>query len=295
MEDNPVMILSGKAIADIIQAEIAQVTATLPSAPGLAVVLIGDHPSSLSYISAKRKACSAVGIQSFLHHFPDTMSEQELLALISHLNLDPQVDGILVQLPLPAHLDSEKVISAIDPKKDVDGFHPVNAGKLLLGQGGGFVPCTPLGIQVLLERSKIEVAGRDVVIVGRSAIVGKPLAALLMQNTPNGNATVTVVHSRTRDLIAHTRRADILVAAIGSPRFIKEEMVKEGAVVVDVGINRVQDSSAASGYRIVGDVDFNQVEKKCLGITPVPKGVGPMTVAMLLHNTLLSYQRKSPS
>jgi methylenetetrahydrofolate dehydrogenase (NADP+) / methenyltetrahydrofolate cyclohydrolase len=230
-----------------------------------------------------------VGILSFFHHLPETTSEEELLKLISDLNHDKNVDGILVQLPLPSHMNSEKIIEAIDPKKDVDGFHPINIGKLLLGLKGGFVPCTPLGIKILLERYQIPVVGKDVVIVGRSAIVGKPLAALLMQNAPHCNATVTVVHSQTRDLKAHCARADILVAAIGSPRFITADMVKERAVVVDVGISREESDG---GYRLVGDVDFNQVEKKCFAITPVPKGVGPMTVAMLLHNTLLSHQRR---
>lgn len=278
------MILSGTAVAEEIHQEIASKVAQLTSPPGLAVVLIGDNPASKVYVARKRKTCSAVGILSFLYHFPQDFSEEQLLELIGRLNQDSQVHGILIQLPLPSHIDTKKVIEAIDPKKDVDGFHPINMGKLLLGLSDGFVPCTPLGIKTLLEKSAIEIEGKEVVIVGRSNIVGKPLAALLVQNSPKCNATVTIVHSRTRAIESHTKRADILIAAIGSPRFIKAGMVKEGAVVVDVGINREEGG-------IVGDVDFNQVEKKCLAITPVPKGVGPMTVAMLLHNTLLARLR----
>ena len=289
------MILSGKIIADEIQSEIRETIASLPSPPGLAVVLIGDNPSSHAYVTMKRKACLAVGIQPFFHPLPETTSESTLLQLIHTLNDDGTVDGILVQLPLPSHMHTEKIVEAIDPSKDVDGFHPVNLGKLLLGHTGGFIPCTPLGIKILLERSQIDVAGLDVVIVGRSAIVGKPLAALLMQNAKGCNATVTVVHSQTRHLKEHTRRADLVVAAIGSPRFIQEDMIKEGAIVIDVGINREEDPEQPKGYRIVGDVDFNRVEKKCLAITPVPKGVGPMTVAMLLHNTLRSHLQRSSS
>lgn len=281
------MILLGNVVADAIQKELHATIAHLSAPPGLAVVLLGDNPSSHTYVNMKRKACQRVGIDSFYHPLPAATSETELLELIGTLNRDPKVDGILIQLPLPNQMNSEKIIEAIDPQKDVDGFHPMNIGKLLLGVSGGFIPCTPLGIKILLERYQISVAGKNVVIVGRSSIVGKPLAALLMQNAPHCNATVTVVHSRTpsASLYEHTRQADILIAAVGSPRFIKEEMVKEGAVVIDVGINREND-------RIVGDVDFNQVEKKCSAITPVPKGVGPMTVAMLLHNTLLSHQRR---
>jgi len=286
------MILSGKIIADEIQDEIHRKVRLLKSPPGLAVILVGNNLSSLTYIKMKRRACERVGIHSLFHHLKETTSESELLKLIKKLNSDTSVDGILVQLPLPAHIDKEKVIEAIDPQKDVDGFHPINLGKLLLGLKGGFIPCTPLGIQVLLERSSISCEGKEVVIVGRSHIVGKPLATLLMQNAPGLNGTVTVVHSKTANIAMHTARADVLIAAIGSPRFIKAEMVKEGAVVIDVGINREEDPQMPQGYRIVGDVDFNPVEKKCQAITPVPKGVGPMTVAMLLHNTLLSYQRR---
>lgn len=286
------MILSGTAVADTIQHEIGQAVASLETPPGLAVVLLGHHPSSVAYVTMKRKACLSVGIESFFHHLPETTTENELLALIHRLNTTPQIDGILIQLPLPPHINPQTVVASILPQKDVDGFHPENLGKLLLGYPGGFIPCTPLGIKVLLERSGITLEGQDVVIVGRSAIVGKPLAALFMQPTAGCNATVTVVHRRTQNLKDHTLRADILVAAIGSPRFITAEMVKEGSVVVDVGINRVESALMPKGYTIVGDVDYNEVEKKCRAITPVPKGVGPMTVAMLLHNTLQSCQRK---
>lgn len=287
------MILSGKTLADEIQEEIRLEVASAACSPGLAVVLIGDNPSSQAYVAMKKKACLSVGFQTFSHHLPTSTTESHLLELIATLNHDPRVDGILVQLPLPKHINPENIVVAIDPNKDVDGFHPINLGKLLLGHPEGFIPCTPLGIKILLERYHIPTNGQEVVIVGRSAIVGKPLAALLMQNAPGCNATVTVVHSQTRDLASHTRKADILVACLGSPQFITKEMVKEGVVVIDVGINRVSDSQRVQGYRIVGDVDYENVAPKCRAITPVPKGIGPMTVAMLLQNTLLSYQRKS--
>ncbi len=279
------MILSGKAVADEIKLELKAQIETLPSSPGLAVILVGNNPASESYIKMKRQACQAVGITSFFHPFPESIREDELLEFIQKQNADPKVDGILVQFPLPSHISTEKVIEAIDPNKDVDGFHPINMGKLLLGLKGGFIPCTPLGIKVLLERSHISVEGKDVVIVGRSQIVGKPLAALFLQNTRGCNATVTVIHSKSSHFVEHTKRADILIAAMGSPHFIKADMIKEGAVVVDVGINRLENS-------LVGDVDFNEVEKKCQAITPVPGGVGPMTVAMLLQNTCSSYIKK---
>lgn len=287
------MILSGKTLADEIQNEIRLKIASLASPPGLAVVLIGDNPSSQAYVTMKKKACLSVGIQTFSHYLPASTTESRLLELIASLNQDPTVDGILVQLPLPQQMNPQNIAMAIDPNKDVDGFHPINLGKLLLGHPGGFIPCTPLGIKTLLERYRIPTTGQEVVIVGRSAIVGKPLAALFMQNAPGCNATVTVVHSQTRNLTAHTLKADILVAAIGSPHFIKKEMVKEGTVVIDVGINRIVDSQRPQGYRIVGDVNYEDVAPQCRAITPVPKGIGPMTVAMLLQNTLLSHQRKS--
>jgi len=286
------MILFGKTIAYEIHKEIEEKVATLPSPPGLAVVLVGNHPSSRSYVNMKQRTCSKIGIRSFVNSLPETVKESELLALINKLNQNPEIDGILIQLPLPSHIDPVRVIELIDPNKDVDGFHPLNMGKLLLGLEDGFIPCTPLGIATLLKRYQISVAGKHVVIVGRSQIVGKPLAALLMQKGSHYNATVTVAHRHTEKLPELTKMADILVAAIGSPSFIKADMVKEGAVVIDVGITREKNAALPTGYQLVGDVDFREVEKKCTAITPVPNGVGPMTVAMLLHNTLISYQRR---
>lgn len=288
------MILSGKAVAQKIQKQITQIITTLPSPPGLAVVLVGNHPSSRSYVHMKQLASAQVGIRSSVNHLPKAISEADLLEVIEALNHNKEVDGILVQLPLPSHISSLKMIELVNPHKDVDGFHPFNMGKLLLGLEDGFVPCTPLGIQTLLKRCQIPVEGKHVVIVGRSQIVGKPLAALLMQNKPGANATVTVAHSHTENLISLTRSADILIAAVGIPRFITKEMVKRGAVVIDVGINREGDATHPKGYRLIGDVDFKEVEEKCSAITPVPNGIGPMTVAMLLSNTLLSYQRSHP-
>ncbi len=282
------MILQGKEVAKHIHTELKEAIRPLKKPPGLAVILVGDNPSSQTYINMKRRACEKVGIRSFFHHLPDSTPEKELLELVKALNFDAEVDGILVQLPLPDHIDPVNVIEALDPKKDVDGFHPVNLGKVIAGLEDGFIPCTPLGIKKLLEHYSIDVAGKHVVIAGRSAIVGKPLAALLMQNAPGCNATVTVVHSRTQNIKELTRQADVLIAAVGIPKFIKADMVKEGAVVIDVGITRKE------GH-LVGDVDFENVEKKCKAITPVPGGVGPMTVAMLLQNTWLSYQRSHSS
>ena len=252
-------------------------------APGLAFILVGNHPASQSYVRSKRKACELTGIQSTLIELPSSVSQEELSIQIHKLNVNREIDGILVQLPLPFHIRSEKVMSSIDPKKDVDGFHPINVGKMLLGEEGGFFPCTPLGIKVLLERNSIPVAGKRVVIVGRSNIVGKPLAAMLMQKKADCNATVTIAHSQSDYLDEITRSADILVAAIGSPLFIKKEMVRPKAVVIDVGIHRSADG------KILGDVDFQEVSKIASHITPVPGGVGPMTIAMLLENTLKSY------
>ncbi len=278
------MIVSGKDIANTLYSEFRLRASKIKYVPKLVVVLVGDNPASKSYICMKEKACAKVGINSPLLRFPSSISERELLIEIEKLNHDSSVNGILVQLPLPKQIDATKIMEALDPKKDVDGFHPINIGKLLLGEEDGFVPCTPLGIQVLLEKSGIEVAGKHVVIVGRSNIVGKPLAALLMQKKKNANATVTVLHSRSDNLRQLTASADILVAALGHPHFIKADMVKQGGVVIDVGINRVDG-------RLVGDVDFECVASKCRAITPVPGGVGPMTVAMLLNNTLLSCER----
>lgn len=288
------MIIDGKKIADGIQNEIKETVLSLKTRPPcLAVIIAGSNPASLIYINRKTQACANVGIKSIKKLLPETVTEQELIDEINLLNEDPTVDGILVQLPLPLHINPHRITYQVHPDKDVDGFHPFNVGKMLIGEKDGFLPCTPLGIRVLLERSSIETQGSHIVVLGRSNIVGKPAAALLMQNTPSGgNATVTIAHSYTRDLKEICLTADILIAAIGNPRFVKKEMVKEGAVVIDVGTNKVSDSEAKKGYRIVGDVDFDNVAPKCSFITPVPGGVGPMTIAMLLQNTLLSHQRK---
>lgn len=280
-------IIDGKKIAAEIHAEIEQKVAKLKSRkPGLAFILVGENPASQTYVRAKKKACAATGLASILIELPASIPARELLSQIEALNRDPSIDGILVQLPLPPHIDEKIVTSAIAPEKDVDGFHPFNVGKMLLGEEGGFLPCTPNGIKVILERSRIPVEGKHVVIVGRSNIVGKPLAAILVQKKPHCNATVTIAHSQSEHLKELTRSADILVAAIGRPRFITKEFIKSGCTVIDVGINRTSDG------KLVGDVDFNAVEPLVSHITPVPGGVGPMTIAMLLQNTLLSYERR---
>ena len=288
-------IIDGKSIAAEIREEVRLDTESLTArgvVPGLATVLVGENPASATYVRSKQRACEKAGIYSRDIRLPEETSESELLSTVSELNEDADIDGILVQLPLPPQIDSQHVIMSIDPAKDVDGFHPVNLGKLLSGEDA-FYPCTPHGIQVLLERSDIAVEGRHVVVVGRSNIVGKPLAALLMQKRSGANATVTVCHSRTSDLAAHTRRADILVAAAGQVGFITGDMVGEGAVVVDVGINRVNDPEAKKGYRLVGDVEFEGASERASRITPVPGGVGPMTIAMLLTNTVRSARRRA--
>ena len=279
-------LLDGRAVAASVRSELAAKVASLRArgtVPGLAVVLVGDNPASVSYVTAKEKACAEVGIASHPHHLPASTTQADLLALVARLNADPAVHGILVQLPLPRGFDEDAVLLAIDPAKDVDGFHPVSAGRLLLGQPT-FLPCTPHGILVLLERSGIPVAGRHVVVVGRSNIVGKPLANLLLRR--GVDATVTVCHTRTPDLGRFTRQADILVVAAGRAGTVTADMVREGAVVVDVGVNRVPDPSRPRGYRLVGDVDFDAILPKASRITPVPGGVGPMTIAMLLANTV---------
>ena len=284
-------LIDGSAIAKQIQGQITEAISHLHSRkPGLAFILVGNNPASAAYIRMKKKRCHEVGILSFDYELPETISEEFLLKEIDRLNQDPLVDGILVQLPLPPHIQTSRIISAIDPKKDVDGFHPLNVGKMLLGEHDGFLPCTPLGIQVLIARAGVPLLGKHVVIVGRSNIVGKPLAAILMQKAPHCNATVTVVHSLSEHLHEICRSADVLIAAIGKPRFIQATMVKPGAVVIDVGINRV--SCGKGETQIVGDVDFETVAPLCSQITPVPGGVGPMTIALLLSNTLLSYQRR---
>ncbi len=288
------MIIDGKAIADQIQAEIRHEVASLSGRrpPCLAVLMVGDHPPSQIYISRKAQACGNAGIRSLVKKFDAAISEAELLAQIAVLNNDASVDGILVQLPLPPHIHPYHVLRSIDPDKDVDGFHPINVGKMLIGETDGFYPCTPLGIKVLIERCGIELLGKQALVIGRSNIVGKPMAALLMQNTPFGNATVTIAHRHTKDLASLCRVSDLIIVAAGQPKLITADKVKEGAMVIDVGINKVPNPSSPSGYQIVGDVDFENVKDKCSFITPVPKGVGPMTIAMLLSNTLLSYNRK---
>lgn len=288
-------IIDGKAIAAAIREEIRTEVEELSRAgvvPGLATVLVGDNPASATYVRAKQRACEKAGIASRDIRLPESVSEAELLETVAGLNADEAVDGILVQLPLPRQIDDRRVIMSINPDKDVDGFHPVNLGRLLAGEDA-FFPCTPYGILVMLERSGIDVEGRHVVVVGRSNIVGKPLAALLMQKRGGANATVTVCHSRTADLAAHTRRADILVVAAGRRGMITADMVGEGAVVVDVGINRVDDPAAKRGYRLVGDVDFDAAAVRASRITPVPGGVGPMTIAMLLSNTVRAARERA--
>jgi methylenetetrahydrofolate dehydrogenase (NADP+)/methenyltetrahydrofolate cyclohydrolase len=280
-------LLDGKALAAAVREDVRDAvdrwTAEGHRPPFLAVVLVGDNPASASYVRGKEKAARLAGIDSVTHRYDASMAEDDLLDVVRDLNGDDGVDGILVQLPLPDHIDGAKVIHALDPRKDVDGFHPENVGRLVLGEPG-FAPATPSGIMEMLRRADVDLEGARAVVVGRSNIVGKPMAALLMSR--DAHATVTVCHSRTRDLAAHTREADLLVAAVGRPATITAEMVKPGAVVIDVGINRVEDASRERGYRLVGDVDFAAVREVASRITPVPGGVGPMTIAMLLKNTL---------
>ena len=280
-------IIDGKAIAAHVRAdvrtEVEAWTADGHRAPYLAVVLVGDNPASASYVRGKTKAAAEAGIESDTLSYDQSITEDDLLQVVEGLNADEHVDGILVQLPLPDHIDAQRIIRALDPNKDVDGLHPVNAGRLAIGERG-FVPATPAGILELLQRAGLPPRGRHTVILGRSNLVGKPLANLLLRR--GVDATVTVCHSRTADLPALTRQADILVAAIGRAGFVTADMVREGAVVIDVGINRVEDASRPRGYRLVGDVDYAAVAETAGHITPVPGGVGPMTIAMLLHNTL---------
>jgi len=282
------VIIDGKAVAKRIRGEVRQGAALLGErgiVPCLAVVLAGDDPASLSYVTAKEKALAEAGMESRDFRLPADVTETELLGLIDGLNRDEKVHGILVQLPLPRHVNEDRVITAIDPAKDVDGFHPVSVGNMVLGRPG-FLPCTPHGILVLLNELSVPLSGAHVVVVGRSNIVGKPMANLLVRR--EANATVTICHTGTKDLAAHTLRADILIAAAGRPGLVGADMIRPGAVVIDVGVNRVPDSSKANGYRLCGDVDFAGAEAKAGYITPVPGGVGPMTIAMLLKNVLLS-------
>lgn len=282
-------LISGTAVAEKVLEECRRNIAELATQgrkPGLAVVLVGDDPASRAYVRSKDKKCRDLGLHSVKLELPATTSQEELLVHVEALNNDPAIHGILVQSPPPKHIDEAAIVRAIDPAKDVDGFHPVNVAKLALEDPTGFVPCTPLGCQRLLIDAGIQTSGAHAVVVGRSMIVGKPMALLLMAKGKGGDATVTVTHSRTKDLAAITKTADIIIAAIGRPHFIKAEHVKEGAVVIDVGINRVDDASIEKGYKLVGDVAFDEVAPKCAAITPVPGGVGPMTIAMLMANTI---------
>ncbi len=282
-------LIDGVAIGRVIRQEVAEGAARLAAGgirPGLAVVLVGENPASQVYVRMKGRACEEAGMHSETLLLPSTTAEADLLATLDRLNADPAIHGILVQLPLPEHLASDQVLRRIAPHKDVDGFHPINVGKLVLGDPTGFRPATPYGVQEMLIRSGIETQGARAVVLGRSNIVGRPMANLLLQNGRGGNATVTVCHSRSRDLPAVCREADILIVAIGRPEFVTADMVKPGATVIDVGITRVEDPAHAKGYRLVGDVAFEPVRAIASAITPVPGGVGPMTIAMLLQNTL---------
>ncbi len=282
-------LIDGRAIAENVYGDLRREIAQLKAGgvtPGLAVVLVGDDAASRAYVRSKDKVSRELGLHSVKLELPAATTQSELLRKVEELNRDPAVHGILVQSPPPPQIDEAAVVRALDPRKDVDGFHPGNVAKLAMGDRTGFVPCTPLGVQRLLLESKIEIAGAHVVVLGRSMIVGKPVALLLMQKGAGGDATITVVHSRSKNLAALTRSADILIAAIGQARFVKAEHVRDGAVVIDVGINRVDDASVPRGYRLVGDVDFAAVAEKCAAITPVPGGVGPMTIAMLMSNTV---------
>jgi len=282
-------LIDGRAIAEKVYVDLRREIAELKEkgvTPGLAVVLVGDDPASRAYVRSKDKMCRELGLHSLKLELPASTTQTELLNRVEELNTDSNIHGILVQSPPPAHIDEAAIVRALDPRKDVDGFHPENVAKLVLDDPSGFVPCTPLVVQRLIIESKININGAHVVVLGRSMIVGKPLALLLMQKNANANATVTVVHSRSRDLAEITRSADIIVAAIGRAGFVKADHVREGAVVIDVGINRVDDAATERGYRLVGDVAFDEVSKKASAITPVPGGVGPMTIAMLMSNTV---------
>jgi len=274
-------IIDGKSLSQKIKRDIAKETQNLKETsnivPGLAVIIVGDDPASRSYVGMKAKSCKEVGFYSIVHEMPETITQDEILETIKMMNTNPRIDGILVQLPLPKHIDTDKILGIIDPTKDVDGFHAYNVGKLVTGLDS-FVACTPLGVMEMFKEYNISLEGKDVCVVGASNIVGKPMASLLL----NANATVTITHIFTKDLKAHTSKADIIVVGVGVPKLIKEDMVKDGAIVIDIGINRIENGS------LVGDVDFENVSKKCSFITPVPGGVGPMTIAMLLKNTLKS-------
>jgi methylenetetrahydrofolate dehydrogenase (NADP+) / methenyltetrahydrofolate cyclohydrolase len=282
-------LIDGRAIAEKVYVDLRTQISDLKAkgvTPGIAVVLVGDNPASRAYVRSKDKMSRELGLHSVKLELPDSTIQSELLERVEELNRDPKVHGILVQSPPPKQIDEAAIVRALDPRKDVDGFHPLNVAKLAIGDPSGFVPCTPLGVQRLLTESKIDIAGAHVVVLGRSMIVGKPVALLLLQKAKGGDATVTVAHSRSKNLEEITRSADILIAAIGRAHFVKADHVREGAVVIDVGINRIDDKTKERGYRLVGDVAFDEVAPKAKAITPVPGGVGPMTIAMLMSNTV---------
>ena len=286
-------IIDGKQIAAEMRAELKDEVAKLKEqgiVPGLGVILVGEDPASQSYVTAKERACENLGIYSDDNRLAADTSQEDLMALVEKMNKDPKINGILVQLPLPKGLNEAEVLLAIDPAKDVDGFHPMNVGKMVVGEKA-FLPCTPHGVIQLLIRSGVKLEGAEVTIVGRSNIVGKPLANMLIQKNATGNATVTVCHTRTKNLAEHTKRADIVIAAAGRPNTVTADMVKDGVVVIDVGVNRVEDATKKRGYRLVGDADFEAIKEKASFITPVPGGVGPMTITMLLYNTVESAKR----
>lgn len=290
-------LIEGKPVAEKVHAETRvriEQLAKRGITPGLAVVIVGEDPASQTYIRSKVRMCKKLGIFSRRIALPTEATQQELLAVVRELNTDPAIHGILVQSPPPPHIHEAEIVNAILPEKDVDGFHPINVAKLVMDDPTAFVPCTPAGCIRLLEDSGIETEGANVVVVGRSMIVGKPVALLLMRNRPGGNATVTVAHSRTRNLAAVTRNADIVIAAIGRPKMLGTDHIREGTVVLDVGINRIDDPDSEKGYRIVGDVDFDAVAEKCRAITPVPGGVGVMTIALLMSNAVTACERLHP-
>ncbi len=293
MMNKMAQIIDGKKISSEIKEEIKSVCSQLvkekKQLPGLVTILVGNNPASKAYVNSKAKSCNEVGMVSKIEILDESISEDELISLINKYNDDKNYHGILVQLPLPKYINESNVIKSIIPEKDVDGFHPINVGKLVIGEET-LIPCTPYGILELLKRYNIETKGKHVVVVGRSNIVGKPIANLLLQKRDGANAVVTIVHSAAKNISFYTKQADILIAAIGSPKFIKAEMLKENVVVMDVGINRVEDANSPKGYKIIGDVDFDEVSKIASFITPVPGGVGPMTIAMLLKNTLIAYK-----
>ena len=283
-------IINGKEISETIRGELKNRISVLKEkgiTPGLGVILVGNNPASRSYVTAKERACDSIGIYSDDNRLPEDVTETDLLKKINEMNVDPKIHGILVQLPLPKHINESTVLLAIDPKKDVDGFHPINVGKMMIGEDT-FFPCTPHGVLQMLLRSKIETSGKHVVVIGRSNIVGKPVANMLLQKRDGANATVTLCHTGTKSIESHTLQADILIAASGFPNTVTADMVKPGAVVIDVGVNRIEDNTKKSGYRLVGDVDYEGVSAIASAITPVPGGVGPMTITMLLYNTVLS-------